>query len=158
MFEDVYEARPNLKEEIRDSVLQQMDDAIEQAGVVSEEQVKAINLYKVYIEEQLDDIVQMYVDNFTIEELVVVLNWTESDLGKKTTKFSSEKIMPIVFNTLEKVAMKMYDEEMKTEFGNCLDSKIGQSCTLEDGCLCGCEDGDPDEDSEIVFLGAELET
>jgi hypothetical protein len=164
MFEDVYAARPDVKNEIKEILMESIEDALKYSTTTVEDE-KLIQHFRNALEEQMDMVVETYIDYFSIDELVNILDWAKSSIGRKYAKFHLEMLTPITTKITQNVMFKMiadeegedFANEVRADFDNRLESKIGQSCTFEEDCLCGCEGGDPDEDSDILFFGAELE-
>lgn len=184
MFEDIYKVKPNVKEELKEIIQDQIDQAIAHSMEKGEDP-RIIDRFSVLLDDELDTVTELYLTNFNTEELVAVIDWTNSDLGKKAVKFSMDNINPIVLGIFNKVLKEMFDgmfddedipeghlkDEWETDLPDLKDFDLynkkdpkcqlpagpwDKSCTLEEDCLCGCEGGDPDEDSEILFFGEEI--
>ncbi len=149
MFEDVYAVRPNIKNEIKEILVENIEDALKYA--TKEEDEKLVHHFRNAVEEQMDMIVEVYIDYFSVDELINILDWAKSSVGKKYAEFHIQMLTPITSKITQNVMFKMiadeegeeFANEVREDFNNRLDSKIGQSCTLEEDCLCGCEGGDP---------------
>ena len=159
MFEDIYKVRPNVREELKGIIQDQIDLATAPSAQKGEDK-RIIERFSELLDEVIDTVADLYITNFTTEELVKVIDWTTSDLGKKSAKFTMEKLNPIVigiFNTVMKdVFDGMFDDEDPvSNLGidgpvKCAlpaDGPWSDSCTLEEDCQCGCEGGDPEEDN-----------
>lgn len=114
MFEDVLKVRPNVKQEIKDLLVGQVDKAF--ARKIDEEQdeetLRAMNKFKEAVDSKLDDFVKLYTEHFTTDEMIVMLDWAKSDLGIRAEEFNADYIIPQSLGLLENVIDEMVEEDM----------------------------------------------
>ena len=125
MFEDVLKARPNVAQEIKDLLVGQVEKAFAHKidKEHDEEILRAMYKFKEAMDDKLDDFAKLYTEHFTTEEMIVLLDWSKSDLGMRAEEFNAEKIIPQCLEMLQDVIDEMVDEDMKKDeelFDACL--------------------------------------
>ncbi len=123
MFEDVYTARPDVKNEINDILMESIEDALKYSASTGEDE-KLIQHFRNILEEQMDMIVETYIDYFSVDELVNILDWAKSPVGKKYAEFHIEMLTPITTKIGQQVMFKMIAGEEGEEFANELEQDL----------------------------------
>jgi hypothetical protein len=131
MFEDIYEARPNLKKEIRDSIMEDVEDALKIHGGDDE---RVGQYFKEALEEDLDKIVETYLDYFNKDEMIALLNFVDSHLGRKYKKFSIEMMTPITQALIQRTVFRLIRDEdeqiadeLEQEYFGKLDARLEEA-------------------------------
>jgi hypothetical protein len=108
MFEDIIYNGRDLKEEIRKFVAEQIQRGIEQSiNRGNDEWI--VNLCEEEMTKNLDNVVQMYTDFFSPDEIAAILDWNKSDLGIRSAKFNDEKMTPFIMGFFNNVMKRVIE-------------------------------------------------
>ena len=111
MFEDLIHDGRDLKEEIREWLTGQLKKAIVQSHE-RENEKWIVDLCEEEMTKQLDNVVQMYTDFFTSDEIAAILDWNKSELGIRSVKFNDEKMTPFILNFFNTVMARVMERAM----------------------------------------------
>lgn len=114
MFEDVLKVRPNVKQEIKDLLIGQVEKAFQQkiGEEHDEEALRAMYKFKEAIDSKIDDFVKLYTEIFTTDEMIAMLDWAKSDLGIRADEFNANYIIPQCLDMLQVVIDEMVEEDI----------------------------------------------